>query len=115
MPSPIGRPEHTTLWQLQPRRPQAIRSIQIHRVSPPIREHSPWIRDAEEYHDSTEREAGIERCGEHVVVLTPPREILALNPLVEYDVDERPGAVVDTSSRRYVVCPDKDEWPVDKS
>ncbi len=70
-------------------------------------------RDSQENYNSTDGETRIQCCRKHVVVFRPPREELLIDDLVKDEVHDVPATVVNTGSRRDVVCADEDEGPVD--
>lgn len=87
--------------------------MNLHRVSPPVWELDVWsIGHREEDDNPTDSQPGIKSCCEYVVVLCPPSIEFPVNNLVEYQVDDVPTAVVDSSGWWDVVRSDKDERPV---
>lgn len=71
------------------------------------------ICDSEEDDDTADGKSGVQRRSEDVVVLAPPGVELAVDDLVEDQVDNVPRRIVDTGGRRHVIGSDKDQWPVD--
>jgi hypothetical protein len=84
------------LWNIQPSHTLPISRIHIHIISPPIRKHCPWVRDAEEDYDAADGDSGVESGGQDVVVFGPPGEEFFFNPVVEDEVDYGPAGVIYT-------------------
>lgn len=133
-PRPFRRSEVPSRRHLQISRALSISGIQEDSIAPPVRKRISGIADSEEDDDTAQGSAGVESCGEDVVVFCPPCEELRssgqylhilvkrgvagqdftnllFDPMVEDEIHHRPAAVVDSCCWRDVVCAHEDERP----